>query len=357
MSGIGKQRGRRVPASLRIELVPRWSATLEDHVIALAWSPDGRWLAAAAITGPIGLFDGASGQLLVQFPGHTMGTTALAWHPSQPLLASTGQDGKVRLWDATSGLERMAVPAGAAWGERVAWSPAGDYLANAAGRVIRLWTSDGQIVREWADHSSTVADIQWEPGGQKLAAATYGGVTLWSPERTTPVRRYEWKGSTLVLAWSPDGSVIATGDQDATVHFWYVASGKDLQMWGYETKVLELSWHPGGRYLATGGGSIPCVWDCAGPRGPEGSRPVQLRAHAAPVRALSYQHAGSLLATGGSEGGVALWQPDKTDTLLSGASGATGVSQLRWSPDDQYLAVGRESGMVELLALDVATGR
>jgi len=28
----------------------RWRSSLEDHVTALAWSPDGRWLAACAST-------------------------------------------------------------------------------------------------------------------------------------------------------------------------------------------------------------------------------------------------------------------------------------------------------------------
>lgn len=349
-----RHRGRTVPSAPQIALYAHWQVTLDDYVIALHWSPDGSWLAAAAISGPIGIFDSLTGRLQAHMPGHSLGTTALDWHPQQALLASSGQDGMLRVWDAVSGQQQQALPVGTTWAERVAWSPQGDLLAGAAGRQIRLWDTGARLVHQWSDHASTVADIQWQPGGRLLAAAAYGGVTLWSPEHAMPVRRYEWQGSTLVLAWSPDSTFIATGDQDATVHFWYVESGHDLQMWGYETKVLELSWHPSSRYLATGGGSIPCVWDCAGPNGPEGKKPIQLQAHAQPVRALAYQHAGPLLASGSSEGSVALWLPDQTNRSRAWADGTAGVTRLCWSPDDRHLAVGREDGTVNVFAVGLA---
>lgn len=351
MPGI-KQRGRQVPA--HAGLTSRWRAAVDDYVIALTWSPDGTQVAAAAISGATCLFDGLSGQPQVQLPGHTLGTTALSWHPQRPVLASSGQDGKVYLWDTTTGQRQMVLPAGTSWVERVAWSPQGDMLAAAAGRTIYLWDAAGHLLHAWRDHASTVADIQWQPGGTTLAAAAYGGVTLWLPEQATPLHHYQWQGSTLVLAWSPDSTVIATGDQDCTVHFWYVKSGKDLQMWGYETKVLELTWHASSRYLATGGGSVPCVWDCKGSKGPEGTTPVQLQGHSAPVAALAYQHVGALLASGGSEGGVALWQPASSNRFLAWADLPAGVSRLAWSPDDRHLAVGGADGTVEVFAVGTA---
>jgi len=41
----------------------------------------------------------------------------------------------------------------------------------------------------------------------------------------------------LARAWSPDGQYLCHGNQDATVHFWIVRSAKELQMWGYPTKI------------------------------------------------------------------------------------------------------------------------
>ncbi|NJL06203.1 MAG: WD40 repeat domain-containing protein [Chloroflexaceae bacterium] len=347
-----RTRERQGPAQPDLRRI--WQVVLDDHIIALRWSPTGQTLAAAAISGPISILDSTSGTVQHRLQGHLgLGTTALDWHPDGIRLASSGQDGQVRVWDTTSGKEQQVLDAGGtAWVERVVWHSAGSVLAAAAGRTVRLWAANGTLRHTWDAHASTVVDIAWEPRGTRLAAAAYGGVTLWQPGQAAPLRCYAWQGSTLVLAWSPDGSLIATGDQDSTVHFWYVASGKDLQMWGYETKVLELTWHWSSRYLATGGGSIPCVWDCqAGPNGPEGSRPVQLVAHSVPVTALAYQHRGNLLVSGGQAGGVALWEPHRTNRRYAWADGTSAVTQLVWSPDDTRLSVGYDDGTVALYAV------
>ncbi len=328
-----------------------WQVNLEDYVIKLAWSPDGQWLAAAAIEGPITLFEGATGEMARVLPGHEFGTTTLAWQPEGDLLASAGQDGQVRLWDALTGLERATRPGGAAWVEHLAWSPSGDVLASAAGKVLRLWSPEGELRFETGDHSSTIAGLAWRPKGRDLATIAYGGVTLRTAEAPEQARTFKWKGSSLALAWSPNGRFIATGDQDSTVHFWYSDSGQDLQMWGYPTKVRELSWHHSSRYLATGGGPTPIVWDCSG-RGPEGTKPKMLEQHQDYLTMLAYQHRGPLLASAGQDGLVVIWEPEQRQRPMARHEFASPVGQIAWSPDDGRLAVGEEGGLVTVLAVD-----
>src|SRR5687768_5237692 len=137
-------------------LRPAWRAAVPDHVIAAAWSPDGRHLAAAAVSGPVAVFD-AAGKPTATLPGHGFGTTAVAWKPSGELIATAGQDGKVRIWDATLWQERAALDGGSAWVEHLAFTADGSLLASAAGKKVRVWDAAGNLVREFADHKSTVA--------------------------------------------------------------------------------------------------------------------------------------------------------------------------------------------------------
>ena len=104
------------PPARKATLNSRWQRPLDDHIIALAWSPPaGQWLAAATVSGPIYLIDSEQGELRRSFPGHGFGTMALAWHPDGATLASAGQDGKVRLWDVISGEQTGELAGGADW--------------------------------------------------------------------------------------------------------------------------------------------------------------------------------------------------------------------------------------------------
>lgn len=328
-----------------------WRTQIDDHPIGLAWSPDGKMLAVAGVSGPITLFNGADGAVQHTLPGHTLDTMAIAWHSDSRTLASVGQDGKVRLWASETGLQTAEMEGGASWVERVAFSPVGDGLASAAGRKLRLWNTSGDLIHEYPDANSTITDIKWRYDGKQFAISAYNGVVLYDPTKPEPLHRFEWQGSTLTLEWSPDGKYIATGDQDSTVHFWITESGQDLQMWGYETKVLELSWSLNSRYLATGGGTQVVIWDCSG-KGPANTKPITLEGHQHLIKHLKFQRQGMLLASGGNEGLLAIWKVEKKKPgLLADAVFKAPIAGMAWSPDDRCIAVSDESGTLSIAAV------
>ena len=336
-----------------LQLRENWTATISDHVIDMAWSPDGRFIAAASVLGPVTVFEGRRRAVIHDFKGHEFGTMSIAWRPDSKVLASAGQDGKIRLWDMASGEAAHSLDGGAAWVEHLAWSGGKNpILASAAGRKLKLWNAAGNLVREYPDHQSTISGLQWKPHVRQLASIAYGGVTLWAPQQSEAVRRLEWIGSSLAIAWSPDGKHIATGDQDSTVHFWIVSTGDDLQMSGYPTKVRELSWDAASRYLATGGGEEVSVWDCSG-RGPAGTKPITLSGHQDFLSVVRFQHHGKLLASGGADGRVYVWQlrGRLRSRPVHEAALTAGVTNLVWSPNDQYIAVGDESGRVSVFSI------
>lgn len=335
-------------------LNPVWRQTIDDYVNAVAWSPDGKQLAVASVSGPIFVFDLESGRLRQSLAGHGFGTTAIEWSRCGKFFASVGQDGKAKLWDIENERERHILNAGNAWVEHLAWSSHTSsgvpVFATAAGKKLNLWSAHGELLLAYSDHPSTISDIQWKPNSRTpvLTSATYGQVALWAVDSADPLQVLTWKGSILVLQWSPDGKHIATGDQDSTVHFWIVRTGQDLQMYGYPTKVRELSWDATGRYLATGGSPVITIWDCSG-RGPEGSKPQEMHGHEQLLSALAYQRVGSLLASGGQDGKVLVWRPTRGQYPLSLTEMTGDITQLAWSPNDRWLAAGSSTGEIVLL--------
>jgi len=340
MSGVTRK-----SASLRASFVGRWRTVLDDYVIALAWSPDGALLAAASVSGTICVFDGETGSVSATLPGHGMGTNALDWHPDSTRLASIGQDGKAIIWDATTGERRHVLQVGASWGERAAWSPKGDVLATTAGKIVRLWTPQGEQIREFTDHPSTVADIAWKPGTDQIAVGAYGGAVIWKADSDQAVRKLTWQGSTLRLCWSRDGSVLTAGQQDSSIIFWDGRKPEPSMMWGYATKVRELAWDRFSKYLATGGSETIVVWKFGG-KGPEGTKPIQLAGHDDLLTSLMFQHRGNVLASSAADGSVLAWLPGKSEEPLGGLRGLGAISHIVWSPDDRALAIGDDQGVV-----------
>ena len=87
-------------------------ARYKGQAYAVAWSPDGRTLAAGGVDGRIRLFDGELMSELLSFRAHDDYVFALAWTPDSSRLVSCSGDATVRVWDARPFDEREADEAG-----------------------------------------------------------------------------------------------------------------------------------------------------------------------------------------------------------------------------------------------------
>ena len=322
-----------------------WEAEIDEAAVSVGWSASGSWLAAASASGAVYLLDASTGRQIRRWPAHRFGANAIAWHPRENLLASAGQDGKAALWKPEDSAPVAVLDCGTGWVEHLAWSPSGKYLATACGRSLRLWSSAGELAQTFEEQSNTIAGIDWRSDSAQLVSACYGRVVFWVPEDSSPQRFFEWKGSMLSLAWSPDARYLCHGNQDSTVHFWVVATGKELQMSGYPLKVAQICWDRYSKYLATAGSLEITVWDCSG-KGPAGRRPKALKHHRRPIRAMRYQKDGPHLASGCAEGRVAIWRPGKRKDPELTADLGSPITDIAWSLGTPTLAVATEDGRV-----------
>lgn len=334
------------------KLSQRWSQSIGDYVMDLSWSPDGALLSAAETSGSITVFDSEQGNKISMVSGHGFGTSRIGWNSTGESFASAGLDGFIRYWNLDDQVkETCSMEGGSAWVENLAWHPTDKRLATSAGKHLRLWNADGELLADWSNYESTIADIAWSPSGDCIVAATYGGLTFRFPDQPDRQRKFEWKGSSLKIAWSPNGKFIATGDQDSTVHFWDVDSGQDSQMSGYPTKVLPLTWNSTSRYLATGGCNTVIIWDCSG-KGPQGTEPIPLDKHKELLSVVAFQNHGPLLASADESGLIAIWNHEESKKPLAAVKFDSEITQLVWAPNDQSIAVGDSLGNINSLILN-----
>jgi len=150
----------------------------------LAFSSDGRMLAAGACDSATRLFDVATGAEIraLRLTDSLHCVNSVAFSPDDSLVLSSGVDGRLALWDVRTGslVREFVGHTGVVWG--VAFSPNGRVIGSAgADGTARLWdVASGQELRRLTGHTSTVWDIAFSPDGRRVATTSGdGSVKLW----------------------------------------------------------------------------------------------------------------------------------------------------------------------------------
>lgn len=334
----------------RTRLVKRARLELGDYPVDAAWAADGRALVLASGEGEILWWAPATAPAPERLGQHNGGALALAWQGAGQHFASSGQDGQVWLWDARD-RSRQVLRRSSQWSEQLGFASHGRLLAVASGKELAIYDASGALQTTLPAHPGVIAAIAWRHKSSELVAAFNGGVRWYRIEPAPQARDYPWSGACLTASWSPDGRVLASGLQDGTVHFWYLAADENSQMKGYGAKVALTSWSANSRYLATAAEALIVVWDFSG-RGPEGTRPIQLGAHTARITQLSFQPGGTHLASGGRDCRLMLWQPAQGSEAIDADLLPDEIALIRWSPEGRSLLVADRSGALSLYGLE-----
>jgi hypothetical protein len=155
---------------------------------AVAFSPDGRLLAAACGDHTVRVWHTAPWAPALTLRGHTDVVQGVAFAPDGRTLASAGADQVVRLWDLATGREARALRGHttAVWG--VTFSPDGQRLATAGqDQAVKIWdVVTGQEMLTLRTPSPLVNGVAFSRDGRRLAAVSRSTTVVWDARPLTP---------------------------------------------------------------------------------------------------------------------------------------------------------------------------
>jgi WD40 repeat protein len=198
------------------------------NILAVEFHPDGARLAALDGSGGATVFDAATGAVVARLRlGATHDTKALAYSPDGRWLAGVGADLKtVCLFDAHTCEPSAQFPGHQEVIRAVTFSPDSRRLASCGmDRTVRVWQIDGDACQVLRGHTNEVFAVAFHPDGRRLASAGRDrAVWLWDLARGEEVARLQGHTSYVwSLAFSPDGATLASGSGDFTVRLWDTA--------------------------------------------------------------------------------------------------------------------------------------
>ncbi|MGB8701400.1 MAG: NB-ARC domain-containing protein, partial [Thermosynechococcaceae cyanobacterium] len=321
-----------------------------SSVRSVVFTPDSRYVVSGSEDGAVRLWDLANGECIRVYAGHTQTVWRVDVSPDGQYMVSGGNDYVVKLWDLQSGVCLHDFEGHTLQIWSLAFAPDGQTIASASmDQTVRIWSlSDRQCMACFRGHNSMVMSVAYSADSQIVASGSMDRlIKHWDLASKVCVKSWSgYKNTIWSVAFAPGGGLtaadpavmVASSSIDGIVRLWRVADGQCLKTFKHPVEVHAIALSPDGTQLASGNlhtQSTLKVWDIA-----TQTCLMTIPAHIGKVISLRWSHDGTLLASGGDDKQVQLYdlKTRQVNKILRGHEAI--VWCVAFSPGDRLLASG-----------------
>lgn len=218
------------------------------------------------------------------------------------------------------------------WTMAIAWSTDSDKIAIADYEGVWLYKNSGEFLTTILLEKPLA--LSWHPQNDTLAIAlteaTGSYIQVWDTENLSLQHKFKVgrSESTIPLAWSPNGEEIATqNDTNYNVVIRKLETPREIiTLSGHSMHINVLAWHPNGSLLASGGWDNKVyIWDVA-------TQEIELEVLLEyPVFSLAWNMDGTQIAIGSGHTETVIIDVFNGGTITKLAGQEMGTSAIFWN--------------------------
>ena len=241
-------------------------------VVSIAFSPEGKMIAAGCPYNRIELWDVETGKHLKSLESSTFSAYSMAFSPNGETFVTSGDssqyDEKIEIWDLKKYIKVGSLKTKAV--SEIAFSAGGETIVASGGTTVEFWNLKTKQRTKAFDGTGRIA---LSPNKKIIAIASNKFITLWDIETSQEVLNF-FSGDSSIgpISFSNDGGTLVTGGSNHTITLWDVKTGQKIK---------------------------------------------SLKAHAKGVASLAFLPMKGLFFSGSYDGTVKLWSLNRKEQLLT----------------------------------------
>ncbi|MCP4687429.1 MAG: hypothetical protein GY859_05220, partial [Desulfobacterales bacterium] len=333
-----------------------WEYSMDkDLVLNLAFSPNGKRLAAVYVNFGCCMFDSITGDLKWRIQDEEEpGFRTAVFHPDGKRVALGGNEGPMQIRSVETG-ELFSVKTGHQDAMNdVAFSADGKWcISGSSDGQVRPWRLTGRTVDqlERTEHGSRVCQLAFSPDGKLLASGNFHypiSVIAWDVETGLPIHVFPCPNITIKsVVIDLANRLLAAGSEGGDIWVWDLESERLVNEFSIQNKkVTRLFFDSTGQRLVSGaGGSEIQLWDLQ-----KGAQLMKAECDYASRPVMQSRAPGFFLAFH-NKGTLFLWNMRSGKEIKRFEPLDGHIQAAAFCPAGRFMAMGSSTGRVEIVDL------